>query len=560
MNKKKRKKIKKNNFISDINIVSKSIIIFVLVLVPIVFIILQCFFLISSYEKNKKSEMEKVEVDATEQYLDIIIENMVSIAKTIYSNEKIYEFLNTTYASNMDYFDAYYQFTESKTLVIAETSIVKDFKIYTANSTIIKGGNINNIDQNVKNEKWYTEFHNMNKDLVVYCDQESVTLSIIRKLDFVGVKTGEALLKMDINIGNIQKSFEKMNFDGEIYVTSGNVLLYSNMKKAKFSNIYNFPSSKITKSSANFYTATVDFYASANEKSVLDLLVSNPANIVFIIVFIISCLLVLHIIIDLRKRMIRLSETCKEDTANIRADDFGDDEIGVLHRNILSILNQMNIYKVQSERLNDYIGRYTSKSRLIETQAFDLDAGVCYMERFGKDACKNVVNTNDLIILEREAINLRRYIEYINSKEDPKINYKITTDTSFTNDTYILPLSLVLISIDIIENALKEKQKCDFEMSIKQEEEKIFVYFKASDVKFTTSKLLRIRAAFEIENGEEIPEFELGYYCNPYIRIKKFYDQNVDINIISESEIEFELIFNKAVMYRNYRDEMGGIS
>ena len=552
-NRKKRKKQKKNKFISDINIVSKSIIIFILVLIPIAFLTVQSFFLISENVKNKKSEMEIVEVNALEGYFGVTVESIVSIAKTIYSNEKIYEFLNTDYASNIDYFNAYYQFTESKTLIISETSAIKESGIYTANPTIMKGGNIKCLDQSTMKEKWYTEFHNMNKNLMIYCDEEHGTLSLIRKLDFMVVKTGEALLKIDINIANIQKNFEGMNFDGKVYVTSGNILVYGNEKKAEYSDIYNLPQDEVTKKTANFYTATIEFYSSARTQNVMKILLSNPANIAFGIVFLICCVGVLYIIFDIRIRIMKLSKVCEDDFVNMHTDDFGDDEIGKLHRGILDILNKMNIFQIQNQRLNDYISRYTSKASVIENNAFDLDAEVCYMDKYGKEAGKNPVNAGELITLEREILNLKKYIEFINQKNNGLIDYNIQTDTKFTNDVYILPLSLVLITADIIENVLKEKQSCRFDLKIWQKDEKINISFLIPDISFSSSKLLRLRSVFESDGGEEMPEFELAYNCNPYIRLRKNYSENININIISDSQINFELVFNKKVLYKNTR-------
>lgn len=371
------------------------------------------------------------------------------------------------------------------------------------------------------------------------------------------VKTGEALLKMDINTGNIQKSFEGMNFDGKMYVTSGNLLLYSNQKKAKFSDIYNLSTDDVTKASANYYTATIDFYASGNQKNILKILVMNPANIAFGFVFIICSIGVMYIMFDIRHRIKKLEKVCNDDLAQMHADDFGDDEIGKLHRSVLDILNRMNIYKVQNERLNDYVSRYTNKASIVENNAYDLDAEISYMDQFGKEAGKNVVDTEKLVTIEREILNIRKYLEFINQKNNGAVEYNIQTDTTFTNDAYILPLSLVLISFDIINTGLKEKQSFKFEINIRQTEENIIISFSVPEVRFSSSKLLRLRSVFEIDNGDPMPEFELSYNCNPYMRLRKNYIENVDINIISESEINFELMFNKTVMFRNLKSGLG---
>ena len=94
---------------------------------------------ISLTQKRKYSQMEKTAVTASEHIMNMSIESAVSIAKNIYTNEAIYEFLNREYSSSSDYYSVYYPIQQNSAMNIADTNIVNTCIIYTENPTVLPG-------------------------------------------------------------------------------------------------------------------------------------------------------------------------------------------------------------------------------------------------------------------------------------------------------------------------------------------------------------------------------------------------------------------------------------
>ena len=96
---------------------------------------------------KKYSQIEKTVISSTEQMTTIGVESAVSIAKNIYTNEPVYDFLNKEFKSSSDYFEEYYPLQKNTALSTADTNIVKKCVIYTSNPTILANGTMKNLDE-----------------------------------------------------------------------------------------------------------------------------------------------------------------------------------------------------------------------------------------------------------------------------------------------------------------------------------------------------------------------------------------------------------------------------
>ena len=205
-------KQKKIGFISDMRADTRFLIIFISVIISICVAVVSAIVLVSTNHEDEKLQSEQTIIAASEQYIDTSIENIVAIAKTVYTNNTLYDFLNVDYATSADYYDAYYKMTENNSLIIAENNNIRKFTIYTDNKSILNGGNISNLED-VKKAEWYNDFINIKKDMIVYCDSENGYLSIIRKLDYYKIDTGDCLLKIDFNQKNLTQNFKDIELD-----------------------------------------------------------------------------------------------------------------------------------------------------------------------------------------------------------------------------------------------------------------------------------------------------------------------------------------------------------
>ena len=181
-------------------------------------------------QKEKYRQMEHTVVTASEQIVNLSVESAVSIAKNIYTNETIYDFLNEHYSSEAEYYAAYYPLQRNTALNIAETNIVKRCTIYTKNPTVLTGGGIKKLDTAV-NDYWYKYFKELNKSTVLCIDQEKNEFILIRKLDYYNLETGDSYLCLELNSKVISEFADSLDFDGELYIMSGNHVLYTSDKE-----------------------------------------------------------------------------------------------------------------------------------------------------------------------------------------------------------------------------------------------------------------------------------------------------------------------------------------
>ena len=208
---KKYKKKNKGNLISNIKINTKLILIFLIFVLSLSFVFIIMIRDLSKSDEKYKKEMEETTISAVEQYINTSIDNVVSIANTLYTNSTLYEFLNKNYDTSTEYYDAFYQIKKNNSLSVAESQNITKYTIYTENKTILSGGNFSSSLNS--SEEWYNYFVKANKPMIIYCDQQENKMSLIRKLDFYTLNSGNCYLKIDINLNLMHDYFNNINFN-----------------------------------------------------------------------------------------------------------------------------------------------------------------------------------------------------------------------------------------------------------------------------------------------------------------------------------------------------------
>ena len=213
---KKYKKKNKGNLISNIKINTKLILIFLIFILSLSFVFIIMIRDLSKSDEKYKKEMEETTISAVEQYINTSIDNVVSIANTLYTNSTLYEFLNKNYDTSTEYYDAFYQIKKNNSLSVAESQNITKYTIYTENKTILSGGNFSSSLNS--SEEWYNYFIKANKPMIIYCDQQENKMSLIRKLDFYTLNSGNCYLKIDINLNLMHDYFNNINLNGKLLI------------------------------------------------------------------------------------------------------------------------------------------------------------------------------------------------------------------------------------------------------------------------------------------------------------------------------------------------------
>ena len=538
---------KRIGFVSDIRSDTRFLIIFISVIMSICVAVISAIVLISTTQEDEKLQSEQTVIAASEQYIDTSIENIVSIAKTVYTNNTLYNFLNVDYATSADYYDAYYKLTENNSLIIAENNNIRKFTVYTDNKSILNGGNISNLED-VKKTEWYNDFINIKKDMIVYCDSQNGYLSIIRKLDYYKIDTGDCLLKIDFNQKNLTENFKDLEFDGNVYVMSKGIVLYSNLEDAKIPNAEELK--RYTSLNKNYYTAEIEYYVYARRTSVLEIVLNSFLYIPIIAVTCIALILIIVILKNIFTRLVKLAEFCEENGKGNKFENtyYGTDEIGRVYHKCAEMITAMEMCENDKNKLRNTMSKYVEEAESVMVKAYNLDAAISYEKKTSDIGSFDKCCSDVPISFEQELTYTSKYLENFKNKTDKNLNYKITYHISDISNAYVLPFSILHVADDIMKYSLKTVNECDIEFIIDESEKSYIIVIKEYKSKMMPNKLLKLRAIFEFGSENTDINFKRDDEYNPYLRLKKFYKDKINVNVTSDSEIRFELFISKDVM------------
>lgn len=488
---------------------------------------------ISDSEKKHESELEQTIITSSEQYINSFIENIVSIGKSIYTNSNIYDFLDKNYDSALEYYDAFYELENNKYLVTAENSGIKKYTVYTDNPTVLNGGNIMNLSDS-KNEKWYIQFQKLGKPMILFCNKDTKTFSIIRKLDYYNLQTGESYLKLDINNDSIQNTLSKFEFEGKLYIMSDGMLFYSNQSDIQDSDV-NISQDYVCYTQ-NYYSADMEFFAHADENAFLNSLRQNfIIEIVFLIILAAGITMLSFII---KSYMIRIKKSVSFYDENRSFTGFpkeyiGNDDLGQLYMHCISLSDKLTLKQHEYERCRDALIKRSSCLNELLIYALSLDSVSSFIMRYPSDK----YSYGDFT----ERIPLEKELQILYSLE--KYGLKVSADKNLDfKNLYILPFSLACAAAYFMEY--------DKNINLNIECCRGFLVFDIkTECRFPQSKALKFHAVFENSFQQDI-SFKSGYEYNPFIRLKKYYASAVSEMISEKNGFKLTIKINKDSLMR----------
>lgn len=518
----------KLHFLSNINISKKILIVFILIFLSSILLFLGTFKIILNSEEKYQSENENTILNSTEQYISASIENVVSIAKTIYTNNSIYSLLNKEYQTSAEYYDAFYQLQNNNSLIIAENQNVKNYTVYSDNPTILNGGNICRLSD-VKSQDWYKRFCELDKSMIFYCDNQNQNFSLIRKLDYYTVTTGSCYLKIDLNTKIIDDYFNNLDFSGSLYVISGGVLIFSNTDEKTVDDINITPEYKCYVK--NYYTSELEYYAREKNHSFFEIISSNISYFLpFIILFSISLILAVLVSADIVFRTKKFSKILRSDSLLAKTENSygGKDELGRIFSNCINLFDRLQFQQREYKKSCDALNKSYDNSKRLLIQALNLDV---------KNVCikKYPIENPDLDFSSPVPINLE-----FDMLKKHLVNKNLNADISIEpmpEYISVLPFSVIMIADDLSPSG---NEKLSISASLKNNSLSI-LFTSSADV--SSGKILKLRAIFEDYPHQTDFDFSPGFYYNRYMRIKNYYGSNVNISISSDENFSLNLIY-----------------
>lgn len=519
----KEKKKKKKTLFSDMPVALKFFIIGLMCLLAVTMVFVAMLRSLFTAQEEKDRLVENTVITASEQIMDMAVDSAVAIAKNIYSNETIYTFLNTRYASSSEYYEAYYSLQQNTAMRIADTNVVKGCTIYTENPTVLTGGNMKQLDS-AKNEYWYKCSEKLNKSTVLCVDPDKLTLILVRKLDYISLDTGKGYLCLELNKNALVENYRSLGFDGDLYLMSGGALIYGSSEISDAEDVLiTTDFDCITK---NYYSADIEYYVRANKKGFKDFILVNKFILAVLFILIIAIVAVGVLMCRSIRRRIRAAE---EDfnktgsTSSLSKESNGKDEIGTL----------LDICCSMSERLVLKGSEYQLSSDILQQKSSDYDS--LFSTAMRLDAELALMNSHPELghDMSEENIPLSKEIGILEKLAD-KEEVFISGNTGGAGNALVPAYSIVLIADDII----KTYRASSIELSCDNDTALISFY---SDTVPKSSETLRLHAIFEEDSVSNDYAFDRNNRYNPYLRFRHCLGADGDAEISEKEKLTITL-------------------
>lgn len=217
----------------------------VCVLLPLVLINLITFTRISENVRLRESENLDASMSIATKNIADYLNAAVTVSNTLSMDDGLFSALDRTYISDTDYLESYNSSLKSK--LDAYNTLFEQFnnvKIYTNNQSIISGGYVYSINQdigrnpqteNIKDSQWYNVFQNSKSKIMVYAyysynpvtsESNVLHISYLRRLDNYRDINFENILKIDYNIQNLDNILDQDHSTMNLYLIdeSGNIV------------------------------------------------------------------------------------------------------------------------------------------------------------------------------------------------------------------------------------------------------------------------------------------------------------------------------------------------
>lgn len=465
--------------------------------------------------KAKFEESEKLMITSTEQLIEMAIENGVSIAGKLYNNTELFEFLDYSYQDSQEYYDAFYRFHQSNPLAIAETNLIRRYTLFTNNPTIMSGTDVIQLDT-VKNSGWYNAYNKLKKTLILYCDPETGSMSLIRKINTTSC---DSYLKLDINVTLMKNYIDSMNFDGELYIVSGGTVIYSNRDKSDLDSI------AITQDfecfTKNYYSADIEYYSSAAGGTVMSLLlVIWPMMLLFAVIALVMLLISFRMSKDMISRIDEAKKIFAEkgDLVDMKESQRGTDEIGEMIDLCISMSDSMKVGSSEYIRSSDALREKTEDYSKLFTTAMRLDAELMVDEMYPDIAIDDDAETISLV---REAAMIKRMVKKFSSA-------RLIIDKELNKDLMVPTYSLLLLTEQLF------RSEGNPTVSLNSIGNRINLVYE-NDVRPSSARILKLQAIFEDANISDEYSFNRRSVYNPYYRIKHCFGNDAVAEIANKS-------------------------
>ncbi len=221
---------------------------------------------INSVKSVKYHEMENIANTVKYNFINSI-NNVDSVAKSMYMNQSIDSFLEKEYKNSFDYVSSYQSFFNNFLFDNGISTNKVSITFYTDNETIIQGGKLQSI-QKIQDSDWYQSFLELGEEKALYMiyDTNKVNyrrrIMFVQKMNFFSMSKYNKIITVDLDYGETTRNLNKMNFNSPVYVCYGDKILMSNRDNNSISREFEtyVPDDNSLQTSMNLYGTSLSIY------------------------------------------------------------------------------------------------------------------------------------------------------------------------------------------------------------------------------------------------------------------------------------------------------------
>ncbi|MDQ6419164.1 sensor histidine kinase [Paenibacillus sp. LHD-117] len=222
--------------LNHIRLRDKMMIVYLLcVLLPILLTNIIFYQVTSDNVKRKNMEDTTRALEQVKNQLWTELEGAINVSNGFFTDNKLYELLETEYTRPADYIEAYDSYfrriLNSYTPVYAS---VQNIKIYLDNPTLLHSGGIGFLSSDVKQSEWYKTLGGPSSNATVFVRSPredllvsnaaggaSETFSIVRRMNyFDSMNKWEKVLKIELKMSTLHAIVSNLNVKGAIYLVN----------------------------------------------------------------------------------------------------------------------------------------------------------------------------------------------------------------------------------------------------------------------------------------------------------------------------------------------------
>ncbi|WP_238649505.1 sensor histidine kinase [Paenibacillus piscarius] len=241
-------------FLNALKLRDKLLLMYMLsVFLPIVLTNVVFYQVTASNIRNQKIRDADMALNNLKNDLRVIVDQGVGLSYSLYTDSIFNRTISRRFASQKEYVDIFNSYLRGA-LDDRNIQWVRRYMVYTDNPTILASGYMDRLSAGERRSDWYTRSlaFAASYPAFVYADQK---FSLIQRLNNYNTGGFEQLVKIDLNMEQIQQLFRGSGFDGKVYLVDpqGRVQ-YSNAAGGYVQEVY-YHDLRLSKSSHSFRAA-----------------------------------------------------------------------------------------------------------------------------------------------------------------------------------------------------------------------------------------------------------------------------------------------------------------